>query len=105
MIRHRKTLIVIFALSLALILAANGCGQKQQAEIELAPESALPDFVQSQPDNVKLAYRYAIANPEHLSQFPCYCGCNAIDHKNNLDCYVKEIRADGTIEFDDHAFV
>jgi hypothetical protein len=75
-----------------------------QKELTLAPESALPDFVRDAPPQVKEAYRFAIANPEVLSVVPCYCGCGAIGHKNNRQCYIKETRPDGSIEFENHAF-
>jgi hypothetical protein len=70
----------------------------------MAPESALPDFVQDAPPQVKEAYRFAIANPDVLSYIPCYCGCGAVGHQSNRDCYVKEVRPDGSLEFDNHAF-
>jgi hypothetical protein len=75
-----------------------------QEQLTLAPESALPDFVRDAAPQVQEAYRFAIANPEVLSKFPCYCGCGAMGHQNNLQCYIKEIRADGSIEFENHAF-
>jgi hypothetical protein len=70
----------------------------------MAPESALPASVSRAPAQVKEAYRFAIANPELLSSFPCYCGCGAAGHTSNLQCYVKQVRPDGSIEFDNHAF-
>jgi hypothetical protein len=79
----------------------SGAGSEQ---LSLAPESALPDFVQDAPPQVREAYRFAIANPDVLSVFPCYCGCGAVGHKNNLQCYIKDVRPDGSIEFDNHAF-
>ena len=84
--------------------ACSGSSGTAQAELVLAPESALPDFVQDAPPQVKEAYRFAIANPDVLSAFPCYCGCGAMGHQNNLQCYIKEVRADGSIEFENHAF-
>lgn len=75
-----------------------------QEQLTLAPESALPDFARDAAPQVQEAYRFAIANPEVLSKFPCYCGCGAMGHQNNLQCYIKEIRADGSIEFENHAF-
>lgn len=74
------------------------------AELTLAPESALPNFVQNAAPQVKEAYRFAIANPDVLRKFPCYCGCGAIGHRHNLDCYIKEFKPDGSIVFENHAF-
>lgn len=75
-----------------------------QVELKLAPESELPEFVSQAAPQVKEAYRFAMANPDVLSLFPCYCGCGAMGHQNNLQCYIKEVRADGSLEFENHAF-
>jgi hypothetical protein len=100
---------LLFALiTLLLIFVTSACngspGAPAQSEVSLAPESALPDFVRDAAPQVKEAYRFAIANPEILSAFPCYCGCGAMGHENNLQCYIKEVRTDGSIEFENHAF-
>ena len=90
-----------------IVLVVSACASPEapaQAELSLAPESALPDFVNDAPPQVKEAYRFAIANPEVLSAFPCYCGCGAVGHQNNLQCYIKEVRPDGSVEFENHAF-
>ena len=92
---------------LTLLVSVSACGSpggSGQAELAMAPESALPDFVRAAPPQVKEAYRFAIANRELLSAFPCYCGCGSVGHKNNLECYVKSVRPDGSLEFEDHAF-
>jgi hypothetical protein len=98
-------------ISLILLLlltfgALSACDSEPQAGevLQLAPESALPDFVQDAPPQVKEAYRFAIANPDVLSAFPCYCGCGAMGHENNLDCYIKDRQPDGSIVFENHAF-
>ncbi len=65
----------------------------------LAAESALPDLLRKAPPKVRDAYRFAIANRETLRQIPCYCGCGA-EHKSNAECYIKNVAADGKIEFD-----
>jgi hypothetical protein len=69
----------------------------------LAPESALPARFQKAPPAVREAYRFAIANREVLRQIPCYCGCGA-EHRDNADCYIKSVRPDGQIEFDEMSF-
>jgi len=66
----------------------------------LAPESALPPNVRRAPPNVREAYRFAIANRETLRFIPCFCGCGTEGHKSNADCYVKDIRPDGSVVFD-----
>lgn len=102
----RLAFLVVLLLAAAVIIGACGGDTAAPAGVEfkLAPESALPDFVSEAAPQVKEAYRFAIANPDILSRFPCYCGCGAMGHQNNLQCYIKEVRADGSIEFENHAF-
>jgi hypothetical protein len=95
---------VIFVLSLLIFSATiSACGGSDDEELTLAPESALPEFVQDAPPQVREAYRFAIANPDVLKDFPCYCGCGSMGHESNLGCYVKETRPDGTLVFENHA--
>ncbi len=70
----------------------------------LAPDGALPEYFRKAPPNVREAYRFAIANRGVLQQIPCYCGCGSDGHKNNADCYVKDVNADGTVDFDKMSF-
>jgi hypothetical protein len=103
----RLRFLFMVCLLLALTLGASACGSPAAPagqELTLAPESALPDFAQDAPPQVQEAYRFAIANPDVLTYIPCYCGCGAMGHHSNLQCYIKETRADGSIEFDNHAF-
>lgn len=89
--------------ALAAVGAAAGCSEGQQRELVLAPPAALPNVVRSAPPVVQEAYRFAIANPEALNTIPCYCGCGGVGHTSNLDCYVREFRADGSVALDNHA--
>jgi hypothetical protein len=103
---QRSVILTMIALVfLALVLSA--CGSSEggsENQLELAPESELPDFVRTASPQVKEAYRFAIANPDVLDAFPCYCGCGQMGHESNLDCYIKEVRADGSLVFENHAF-
>ncbi len=101
----RNLLVLAAALSLAAAVALTSCAGEQPPprEIELAPVSEMPERVQAGPINVQEAYRFAVANPELVRQFPCYCGCVNVGHESNLDCYVSETRPDGTVLFDSHA--
>jgi hypothetical protein len=85
--------LLLVTLLLAVVVAA--CG---------APASALPDSIRQGPPEVRDAYRFALANRDTLQYIPCYCGCGADGHRSNYDCYIKEIRPDGTATFSDHAF-
>lgn len=41
------------------------------------------------PPETVLNYEYAAAHPEHASRIPCYCGCESLEHRSLLDCFVK----------------
>jgi hypothetical protein len=72
-----KVLFVTVLVAIFLI----ACGRPGSPAYDLAPQSALPSELQSQPASVQEAYRFAIANPEILKQVPCYCGCGSIGHE------------------------
>jgi len=92
------TVILAIVVAAAFFLGLAG-SEKTSTAYALAPESALPDNIRKAPPNVREAYRFAIANRDVLRQIPCYCGCGA-EHPSNYECYVKEVRADGTYQFD-----
>jgi hypothetical protein len=48
-----------------------------------------PQYVYTN-DSVETGYRIAVKQPELLKQFPCYCFCDAMGHKNLLHCFIKE---------------
>ena len=102
----RSSLLFVVLLLSIIISGLGGCAAPDGAaqEVTLAPESALPDFVQDAPSQVKEAYRFAIASPDVLTYIPCYCGCGAMGHQSNRECYIKEVRSDGSLEIDNHAF-
>ena len=95
------------ALAIAVVLGfslwPNGSDTVRHA-YALAPESALPEYFRKAPPNVREAYRFAIANRGILQQIPCYCGCGSDGHKNNADCYIKDVKPDGTVDFDKMSF-
>ena len=53
---------------------------------------------------VQEAYRYAVAHPEILQYMPCYCGCVNAGHASNKDCYIDEVRPDGSVLLDPMSF-
>lgn len=48
------------------------------------------------------AYHYALEHPMVLQWIPCYCGCGAMGHGSNLDCYF-EPQSNGSLVFEEHA--
>ena len=89
---------------LPVLAACSGGGSGQNVQLKLAPLSQLPPEVQQADPKVREAYQFAVANPDYLTNFPCYCGCVGMGHKSNRDCYIRQINPDGSILFDNHAF-
>ena len=73
----------------------------QSADVRTAAWAARPAFTGTSA-RTQEAYRYALDHPEVLQWLPCYCGCSAMGHHSNLDCYF-EPRSDGSIKFEQHA--
>lgn len=87
-----------------LLTACGGTSSRNNSHFyNLAPIEKLPDFVQSSPEVVRAAYRFAIANPDVLQQLPCYCGCGSMGHTSNYACYISGKNPNGTLAFDNHA--
>jgi hypothetical protein len=79
-----------------------GHAMPSAAEAESAWE-ARPGYVRTADARTQEAYAFAIARPDIADWMPCYCGCVAMDHRNNTDCYL-EPRAEGMpVVFDEHA--
>lgn len=57
---------------------------------KLAPESILPPDIRNAPDDVREAYRFALANRNTLRYIPCYCGCGEQGHTSNASCYFTD---------------
>ena len=91
-----------FLLLVVLTLVIAGCSGGQSPYM-LAPESELPQFLQDAPPTVREAYRFAIHNVHELEKYPCYCGCGAMGHTSNLDCYIQDIDEADSVTFDQHA--
>ncbi|MFD1738106.1 PCYCGC motif-containing (lipo)protein [Bacillus salitolerans] len=63
----------------------------------------LPSFLADKPENMKTIYIAAAKHPHVLEHIPCYCGCgDSAGHKSSLNCFVNEIREDGSLVWDDH---
>ena len=99
--------LVSFLLLPLLAALVSGCGtQPNQANVDdmnMASLASMPANVQKAPVSVQQAYRFAAANPDVLSQIPCYCGCGPIGHTSNYSCYISAQNSDGSLSFDHHA--
>ena len=73
-------------------------------EPEGDPEQVVwPAFVTSAPPEIKELYEFHITSGGLMRYMPCFCGCTGSGHRNNRDCYIKEVHADGSITFDSMA--
>jgi hypothetical protein len=63
-----------------------------------------PSFVDDAPAEVKTLYEFQVTHGNLMKWMPCYCGCGQnAGHKSNRDCYIKSVRADGSVVFDSMA--
>ena len=68
----------------------------------MAPMADMPAEVQQAAVTVREAYQFAVANPDVLTQLPCYCGCGDMGHTSNYSCYVQSAEGEDIV-FDTHA--
>lgn len=79
-------------------MAANGDLQETTAGVD-----KLPSFLDPLNENLKTAYSMAASVKDILTDIPCYCGCGeSAGHKSNLNCFIKEMKPDGSVVWDDH---
>jgi hypothetical protein len=62
-----------------------------------------PAYVDANGAATSEAYAYALTRPDLLQYMPCYCGCVAMDHRSNLDCFLRPRQAGMAISFEEHA--
>ncbi|MGM9988133.1 MAG: PCYCGC motif-containing (lipo)protein [Bacillaceae bacterium] len=111
-----KRMMMLLAVSAVMIVS--GCSSEKAVEkdehahketVHINQEETkgidqLPSFLEEVPEVVMLAYKSAAQTQELLDYIPCYCGCGeSVGHKDNLDCFIKEVKKDGTVVWDDHA--
>lgn len=105
--RLNRLLLVALAALLIVSLGLAGCNAEGKTatnhDFAMAPLVNMPAEVQQAPVAVQQAYQFAVSNPEILNQIPCYCGCGAMGHNSNYDCYVADVGLDGEVVFDNHA--
>ena len=99
-------------LILALLFLSSGlttacqsqtAGHTEGHTYTMAGLEQMPYQVKQAPVAVQQAYQFAVANPDILSQLPCYCGCGGMGHHSNYACYVAGLNEDGSVQYDNHA--
>ena len=65
--------------------------------------AARPDYVRGADARVQEAYRYALERPDVIRWMPCYCGCASMQHRTNLDCFMRARMTAGAVAFEQHA--
>lgn len=78
----------------------------QQADIQEKTKgvNTLPTFLDKLDPQMKDIYTVAGQNAELLDWIPCYCGCGeSVGHKNNKNCFIREIKKNGEVVWDSHA--
>lgn len=116
-----KKRLMLILLAMTLVVAA--CGQKGNTDHEkdslevgqqkqlangdlqevTASATELPAFMDNKSEEMRLIYQVAGSATDILDYIPCYCGCGeSADHKSNKNCFVDEIREDGSVVWDDH---
>ena len=102
-LRHVLLLVVAVSILAGGLTGCSGAAHEPEHELAMASLDGMPAYVHSAPVTVQQAYRFAAANPEILQHLPCYCGCGAMGHTSNYDCYIAHVDANGAVTFDPHA--
>ena len=97
-------LIILLALLSGSLASCSGQGASHDSpDLAMAPLEQMPPDVQNAPVTVQQAYQFNVANPDVMTQIPCYCGCGSMGHTSNYSCYVSGVDTDGKITYDTHA--
>ncbi|MGB7875191.1 MAG: PCYCGC motif-containing (lipo)protein [Anaerolineales bacterium] len=99
----RRLSLLLVTLTLILSGALSACATGTDHTLSMASMADMPADVQTAPVSVQQAYQFAFANPEEMTQIPCYCGCGSMGHTSNYSCYISDVGADGTLTYDNHA--
>jgi len=97
-VRSAGLTLILALIADVLVAGCSFAGAPKTLAEQAAP--TLPQYVQQAPATVRETYLFAYANQDMLRHIPCYCGCGAVGHKSVRDCFVKEVKADGTVVWD-----
>ena len=97
---NRRDFTKCFTMATAAVLLPNHLVGAVRHKYGLAPATILPEGLKNAPEEIREAYRFAVANREVLRYIPCYCGCGEQGHTSNASCYVKDNSPLDKPEFD-----
>ena len=104
MISKTRKLLFLSIIMVLLTTAISACSTQNKTDnLNMMSMDNMPAEVQSAPMTVQTAYQFAAANPDVMTNIPCYCGCGDVGHTSNYDCYVSGVDANGKVAFDNHA--
>ncbi|WP_442600605.1 PCYCGC motif-containing (lipo)protein [Paenibacillus sp. KN14-4R] len=103
----------LFVFFILCVLVLSACSTKKeeahqdhiQGDIQekTASASVLPTFLNNQKDEIRMVYQVAGMASDIIKWIPCYCGCGeSAGHTSNLNCFIKDVNADGSVVWDDH---
>ncbi|NHN33659.1 hypothetical protein G9U52_27965 [Paenibacillus sp. S3N08] len=83
--------------------AAHGGAHSGDLQETTSSINTLPKFLKNQPEQTQQIYQIAGLSMDKLQWIPCYCGCgDEVGHKSNKNCFIKEVKSDGSVVWDDH---
>jgi hypothetical protein len=95
--------LIIGLVVLTILPACSTPSTSGDIHLNMASMDLMPAEVHSAPVTVQEAYQFNVANPDVMKDIPCYCGCGAVGHTSNYDCYVSNVDDTGKLTFDNHA--
>jgi hypothetical protein len=102
-VRKPKSPLAALILLAILTTVISACAPASSSgDLKMAPMADMPAEVQQAAVTVREAYQFAVANPDVLTQLPCYCGCGGMGHTSNYSCYVQSAEGEDIV-FDAHA--
>ena len=103
--------ILVLAVGLATVFllgsgnsSSSGAPQATQTIQDTGSDAGgMPDYVMSAPEDVRMAYQFAMDRPDIIMWMPCYCGCGGHSgHKSAKNCFIKESSTADNVQFDEH---
>jgi hypothetical protein len=94
----------VLGVALAGCSSANAPQRSTEGLVAWPADDLWPEQFNRSSSDVQEAYRYAVGNEDVLQWMPCFCGCGAGGHRSNFDCYVREVRDDGSVALDAMSF-